>query len=191
MVIIRSAQLSLLIANCLLSGNCLLYFQLCDLDLQLDRDAAKYVLEDTRLSTLQRKLVKEGDESVAVALALHINECLLYPENSSYVSRSSDLIQDGIMEVMRSPDHSWHVKQLCALGVGRVGSLHPNYVAWVSWVWKQYESCENERLQTLYLTALEESILRDGGNKEGITKEFRDLPNPRANRSAGIQWSQI
>ena len=51
--------------------------------------------------------MKEGDDSVAVALALHINECLLYPENSSYVSRSSELIQDGIMEVMRSPDHSW------------------------------------------------------------------------------------
>ena len=149
--------------------------QLCDLDLQLDRDAANYVLEDTRLSTLQRKLVKEGDESVAVALALHINECLLYPENSSYVSRSSELIQDGIMEVVRSPDHSWQVKQLCALGVGRVGSLHSNYPAWLSWVWKQYENCEKDRLKTLYLTALEESIVRDGGNKEGISKLLETL----------------
>ena len=141
----------------------------------MDRDAANYVLEDTRLSTLQRKLVKEGDESVAVALALHINECLLYPENGSYVSRSSDLIQDGIMEVVRSPDHSWHVKQLCALGVGRVGSLHPNYLAWTSWVWKQYDNCEKERLQTLYLTALQESIVKDGGSKEGITKLLETL----------------
>ena len=59
----------------------------------MDREAVNYVLEDTRLSTLQRKLVKEGDESVALALVLHINECLLFTENSTYVSRSSDLIQ--------------------------------------------------------------------------------------------------
>ena len=112
---------------------------------------------------------------MAVALALHINECLLYPENSSYVSRSSELIQDGIMEVVRSPDHSWQVKQLCALGVGRVGSLHSNYPAWLSWVWKQYENCDKDRLKTLYLTALEESIVRDGGSKEGISKLLETL----------------
>ena len=51
------------------------------------REAVAYVVEDTRLSTLQRKLVKEGDESVALALASHVNECLLYPENGSYISR--------------------------------------------------------------------------------------------------------
>ena len=39
----------------------------------------------------QRKLVKECDESVCLALACHVNECLLYPENASYISRSSEV----------------------------------------------------------------------------------------------------
>ena len=87
------------------------------------------MLEDTRLSTLQRKLVKETDESVALAISLHINECLMYPENASYVSRSGDLIQDAVMEVVRSQEHSWNVKVICGTALGRLGSLHTNYPA--------------------------------------------------------------
>lgn len=136
----------------------------------MDREAANYVLEDTRLSTLQRKLVKEGDESVALALALHINECLLYPENATYVSRSSDIIQDAVMEVVRSPEHSWQVKILCAGALGRVGSLHPNYASWLGWIWKQVDCSDKEKTQTLFMSALEESIIQGGGNKEGIDK---------------------
>ena len=136
----------------------------------MDREAVNYVLEDTRLSTLQRKLVKEGDESVALALALHINECLLYPENASYVSRSSDLIQEAVMEVIRSPDHSWQVKVLCGAALGRVGSLHTNYPTWVAWVWKQMEATDKDKVATIYLSALEESLVKGGGNKEGVVK---------------------
>ena len=137
---------------------------------QLDREAANYVLEDTRLSTLQRKLVKEADESVALALALHINECLLYPENASYVSRSSDLIQDAVMEVVRSAEHSWQVKVVCGVSLGRVGALHTNYAAWVTWAWKQVEAADREKVATLFMSAMEESIVKGGGNKEGVVK---------------------
>ena len=137
----------------------------------MDREAVNYVLEDTRLSTLQRKLVKETDESVAIAIALHINECLLYPENASYVSRSSDLIQDAVMEVVRSQEHSWNVKVLCGTALGRLGSLHTNYTSWITWVWRQIESAANkERLQTVFMAALEESIVKGGGNREGVMK---------------------
>ena len=38
---------------------------------------AGYVLEDTRLSTLQRKLAKESEPTVAIALALLINDCII------------------------------------------------------------------------------------------------------------------
>ena len=137
----------------------------------MDREAVNYVLEDTRLSTLQRKLVKETDESVAIAIGLHINECLLYPENASYVSRSSDLIQDAVMEVVRSQEHSWNVKVICGTALGRLGSLHTNYTSWVTWVWKQIDlAASKERLQTVFMAALEESIVKGGGNREGVMK---------------------
>jgi hypothetical protein len=138
---------------------------------QLDREAAVYVLEDTRLSTLQRKLVKEGDESVALALANHVNECLLYPENGSYVSRSSEVLQDAVLEVVHSKEHSQPVKLLCGVALGRVGALHSNYAAWVGWVWGQVEKAgEKEKLQAVYLVALEESLVRGGGTKEGVQR---------------------
>ena len=148
-----------------------MHSQVSDYGLQLDREAVNYVLEDTRLSTLQRKLVKETDESVAIAIGLHINECLLYPENASYVSRSSDLIQDAVMEAIRSQEHSWNVKVICGTALGRLGSLHTNYTSWITWVWKQIESASSkERLQTVFMAALEESIVKGGGNKEGVMK---------------------
>jgi hypothetical protein len=51
--------------------------QVAALGHQLDREMAGYVLEDTRLSTLQRKLAKETEPTVALALALFINDCIL------------------------------------------------------------------------------------------------------------------
>jgi hypothetical protein len=53
------------------------YAQVAALGHQLDREMAGYVLEDTRLSTLQRKLAKETEPTVALALALFINDCIL------------------------------------------------------------------------------------------------------------------
>ena len=130
-----------------------------------------YVVEDTRLSTLLRKLVKEGDESVALALASHVNECLLYPENGSYISRSSDVLQDAVLEVVHSKDHSQAVKVLCGVALGRVGALHSNYSQWVGWVWGQVEKAgDREKLQLVYLGALEESLVRGGGSKEGVAR---------------------
>ena len=46
-----------------------------DLDpsLKFDRDTMAYVLEDTRLSTLQRKLVREGGSIKQLALAVQVS----------------------------------------------------------------------------------------------------------------------
>jgi hypothetical protein len=53
---------------------------------------AGYVLEDTRLSTLQRKLAKECEPTVALALALHINDCILKTENAAYIGKSAIIL---------------------------------------------------------------------------------------------------
>ena len=43
--------------------------------------------------------------------------------------------------------------------------------SWITWVWRQIESAANkERLQTVFMAALEESIVKGGGNREGVMK---------------------
>ena len=148
-----------------------LVLQVGELGFQLDREAVAYVVEDTRLSTLQRKLIKEGDESVALALACHINECLLYPENATYVSRSGEVLQDAVMEVVVSKEHSHGVKMLCGISLGRMGALHTNFKEWQAWIWQQMDKAGDKEKQCLvFLAALEESLVRGGGSKEGVTR---------------------
>ena len=148
-----------------------LVLQVGELGYQLDREAVAYVVEDTRLSTLQRKLIKEGDESVALALGCHINECLLYPENATYVSRSSEVLQDAVIEVVVSKEHSHGVKMLCGISLGRMGALHTNFKDWQAWIWQQMDKAGDKEKQCLvYLAALEEALVRGGGSKEGVTR---------------------
>ena len=42
--------------------------QVASAGLLLEKEAVNYIVEDTRLSTLQRKLVKEDDPAVALGL---------------------------------------------------------------------------------------------------------------------------
>lgn len=145
--------------------------QVLELGQQLESEAAAYVLEDSRLSTLQRKLAREGDEAVALALATHINDVLLYPENAAYISRSAEVLQEGVLEVLGAKETSGGVRALCGVGLGRVGALHTNYKEWVGWVWAQVDKAgERERVAVVYLAALAESLARGGGSREGVTR---------------------
>jgi len=56
---------------------------------------------------------------VALALALHINDCILKAENATYITRSADLLQAAVLEVMTSPDHGQLVKEVSSIGLGR------------------------------------------------------------------------
>ena len=113
---------------------------------------------------------QETDPAVSLALGLHINECLLYPENASYVSRSSELIQDSVLEAVRGGQAGLQVRQLCGKALGRVGSLHPHFPGWVGWCTQQLDTADKTALQLVFLTALQESLLQGGGNKEGVVR---------------------
>ena len=67
---------------------------------KLDSENISYITEDTRMSTLQRKLVRESNPQVALGLALQISEVILYPENRGYVYRSSEVICEAILEIL-------------------------------------------------------------------------------------------
>ena len=44
-------------------------------------------------------------------------------ENATYITRSADLLQAAVLEVMTSPDHGQPVKEICSIGLGREGGL--------------------------------------------------------------------
>ena len=67
---------------------------------KLDGENLAYILEDTRMSTLQRKLSRESNTVIAFGLTLQISEVILYHENRGYVYRSSEIICDAIKEVI-------------------------------------------------------------------------------------------
>ena len=97
---------------------------------KLDEENLSYILEDTRMSTLQRKLAREANSVVAFGLALQISEVILYHENRGYVYRSSEIICDAIKEVFLGSkssgngsnvvNHSETVKTESAKAMGRV-----------------------------------------------------------------------
>ena len=96
---------------------------------KLDEENLSYITEDTRMSTLQRKLTRESNSIVALGLALQISEVILYHENRGYVYRSSEIICDALKEVFlgskssgssSSINHSDSVKVESAKAMGRV-----------------------------------------------------------------------
>ena len=67
---------------------------------KLDSESLSYITEDIRIATLQRKLVRETNPSIAFGIALQISEVILYHENRGYIYRSSEVICDAIKEVL-------------------------------------------------------------------------------------------
>ena len=96
---------------------------------KLDNESLSYITEDTRMSTLQRKLIRESNPVISLGLALQISEVILYHENRGYIFRSSEVICDAIKEVLlgnksssssSNINHGEAVKTESAKAIGRV-----------------------------------------------------------------------
>ena len=96
-----------------------------------DSATLDYVNEDLRLSTLQRKLLRETHAKTALALAFQISAMITMGENKDYIQqRATDVILDSISEILnsgtqssRSHPHGDKVKNESANAFGRVGAV--------------------------------------------------------------------
>lgn len=101
-------------------------------------DALDYVLEDTRLSTLQKKLAKETNVTVAIGLARQITLGTGTKENRSYVRRSVEVISEAIVDVFHCGKHCEEVKEESAQALAMVRKpigldvYLINYLIWIS-----------------------------------------------------------
>lgn len=154
---------------------------------KLDGESLAYITEDTRMSTLQRKLVREPNPVIAFGLALQISEVILYHENRGYVYRSSEVICDAIKEVFlgskssggsSNVSHGDVVKSESAKAMGRVayvlsegmnsdeggGKRNANkespFDQLYTWIWKQYKQSRKEspRSSVYFLKSFETLI---------------------------------
>ena len=116
-----------------------------------------YVTEDVRLSTLQKKLVKEPNATTALALAFQISASILLNDNRHYVRRLTDVISEAIVEVFYGK-HADAVKEESANALGKVGFILADHSAefdkWYKWLWTDFEESKKENAQNLYLRSL-------------------------------------
>ena len=97
---------------------------------KIDSESLSFITEDTRMSTLQRKLVRESNSVIGLGLALQISEVILYHENRGYVYRSSEVICEAIKEIFIGSkssgggssvvNHSDAIKEESSKAMGRV-----------------------------------------------------------------------
>ncbi len=146
-----------------------------------DPDVVAYVLEDTRLSTLQRRLVKEPNATTALALAYQISASVLLTENKHYVRRLLDVICEAVVEVFYSK-HADAVKDESARALGKVGFVVAEFASdfdkYYAWLWKGFEDAKKENAQNLYLRAMAAMLRlepRFGGGEEVVHRIMKDL----------------
>eukprot|EP00094_Tigriopus_californicus_P005418 TCALIF_05224-PA protein Name:"Similar to Smg1 Serine/threonine-protein kinase SMG1 (Mus musculus)" AED:0.14 eAED:0.15 QI:0/0.66/0.5/1/0/0/4/861/3250 len=122
-----------------------------------DPETLNYVTEDTRLSTLQRKLVRETNVNVALCLAFQIRQCILSLDNRTYVKRASDIIMEAVVEVLQSGKHAENVKIESAKALGSAGFVLTEmreFDKFYDWIWQRYEDAPKGGLPTFLLTGL-------------------------------------
>ncbi len=121
-----------------------------------DKDTVAYVLEDSRLSTLQRRLIREPNTNVSLALAVQISESIVQPDNRAYVKRATDVLCDAIVDVFYSKLTEQVKKESC-VALGRVGAVlaeQQDFDKFYGILWKGYEKCKKENLQVYFLRSL-------------------------------------
>ncbi len=137
-----------------------------------------YVLEDVRLSTLQRKLIRETNTSVSHALALQISESIGYPDNRAYVKRATDILCDAIIDVFFSK-HTEQVKRESAVSLGIVGyvlSDQQEFNKFYQLLWDGYDKCKKEVLQVYFVRSLAPFLrMRPAVTDQDLGKILKDL----------------
>jgi PI-3-kinase-related kinase SMG-1 len=149
--------------------------------LHFEPDVVSYVSEDTRLSTLQKKLVREPNATTSLAIAFQISDAIMQHENKHYVRRLTDVISDAIVEIFYSK-HAEAVKEESARALGKVGfviaEFSVEFEKFYGWLWKGFDDAKKESVQNLYLKGLASMLElepRFGGGDQVLHMVMKDL----------------
>lgn len=79
-----------------------------------------FILEDSRISKLLRRLCREDDYDHFMVLCKQVQEGILAPENQRYIRRNLELICENLLDVLHSGPGQ-EAKQQVAKCLGRIG----------------------------------------------------------------------
>lgn len=133
-------------------------------DYEGGKDYGNGVPEDSRISTILRKMAREEDESKFFALCQNLQDAFSLPDNSAYVRRSLDMILESLYDLFRT-GVTMDCKTLAAKCMGNVGyNLEKDFRKYLDWVFNKYNGETKEINRTLLMKAIYELTFLDRVN---------------------------
>ncbi|KAF6202801.1 hypothetical protein GE061_003204 [Apolygus lucorum] len=122
--------------------------------------------EDSRISTILRKLAREEDERKFTILIKNLQDALALSDNAAYIRRSLDMILDSLYEVICNGPNQ-QCKVLAAKSLGHVGfALDKECKKYIDWIYNKYKIESKENAKKLLTTGIQELVLLDAKDQK-------------------------
>ncbi|XP_066595255.1 serine/threonine-protein kinase SMG1 isoform X2 [Prorops nasuta] len=121
----------------------------------------KRINEDSRLSTLLRKLCHEDAFSHFMTLSKQVQEGIAASENQRYVRRSLDVICENLLEILHSgpgPDAKLQVSKILGL-IGYV--VDQDFKRYMDWLFNKYSLERKDNVKCYLMKSLVETLKMD------------------------------
>lgn len=130
----------------------------------LDHSSNPPLPEDSRISTILRRLAREDDENKFVNLGKNLQDALALPDNAAYIRRSLDMILESLYDLFRT-GVTVNCKVLAAKCIGHVGyNLERDFKKYLDWIFNRYSSENKESHKIFLMKSLFELVYLDRTN---------------------------
>lgn len=129
-----------------------------------DHSSNSNIPEDSRISTVLRRLAREDDEKKFSNLCKTLQEALALADNASYIRRSIDMILESLYDLFRT-GVTMNCKILAAKCIGHVGyNLEKDFKKYLDWVFTRFNAEAKDVNRTLLMKAIYELTFLDRVN---------------------------
>ncbi|ESO84130.1 hypothetical protein LOTGIDRAFT_229624 [Lottia gigantea] len=123
-------------------------------------DGSRSFNDDSRLSKLMKRVIKESDKDRKISAARQLKEFLHTAEGFRNVSKSNDDILGALQGVFYERSYR-DVKIDIALCIGMVGSMAQDMQSYFEWLFNQMETNQDDEIKAFYLMSLLETLRCD------------------------------
>nr|XP_018895690.1 PREDICTED: serine/threonine-protein kinase SMG1-like [Bemisia tabaci] len=117
--------------------------------------------EDSRISTLLRKMAREDDDGALCNYCLQIQEAFTLPDNSRYIRRAQDLICESILGMLHNM-RGKESKILLIKSLGCLGhALDQDFKSFMDWIFAKYKSESSNDIKISLMKVLSEVLNYD------------------------------
>uniref|UniRef100_A0ABD2W8V2 non-specific serine/threonine protein kinase n=2 Tax=Trichogramma kaykai TaxID=54128 RepID=A0ABD2W8V2_9HYME len=118
----------------------------------------KRTVEDSKISTLLRRLAREDNYDNIWSLCTHLQESIQAPENQKYVKRTLDNICDSLLELLYTCTDS-NIKQEVSHCIGLVGYVSEyEFKRYLDWIFKKISKEQKNEIKCSIMEAFIETL---------------------------------